>query len=77
MSVCIVIPASLCKSQVQVSVYCARRILGEPSVQSCYTLSISSSYHVFVYGIYRKSRLVCVCDFNCLDIARSYKKQRI
>ena len=32
-----------------------------PSVQSCCTLSISASYHVFVYGRYRKSRLVCVC----------------
>ena len=28
--------------------------LGEPNVQSCYTLSIYVSYHVFVYGL-----LVC------------------
>ena len=36
------------------------RILGAPSVQSCCTLSISTYYHVFVYGRYCKSRLVCV-----------------
>ena len=36
------------------------RILRTPSVQSCCTLWISASYRVFVYGRYRKSRLVCV-----------------
>ena len=36
------------------------RILGAPSVQSCFTLSISASYRVFVCGRYRKSRLDCV-----------------
>ena len=36
------------------------RILGAPSVQSCCTLSTSASNHVFVYGRYSKSRLVCV-----------------
>ena len=54
-------PDSLCRCQVQVSVYCARRIpahLRAPNVQSCCTLSISASYHVFVYGRYRKSSLV-------------------
>ena len=35
-------------------------ILGAPRVQSCCTLWISASYSVFVYGRYRKSRLVCV-----------------
>ena len=43
-------------------------ILGAPSVQSCCTLSISASYHVFVYGRYRKSRLVCVC-LSDLDLS--------
>ena len=37
------------------------QILGVHNVKSCGTLSISASYRVFVYGIYRKSRLVCVC----------------
>ena len=32
-------------------------ILGAPSVQSCCTLSISASYHVFVYGRYGN----CLC----------------
>ena len=36
------------------------RILGAPSVQCCCTLTISAFYRVFVYGRYRKSRLVCV-----------------
>ena len=36
------------------------RILGAPSVQSCCTLSISSSYRIFFCGKYRKSILVCV-----------------
>ena len=36
------------------------RIWGAPSVQSCYTLSISTFYRVFVCGRYHKSRLVCV-----------------
>ena len=36
------------------------RILGAPSVQSCCTVSIYASYHVFVYSRYRKSRLICV-----------------
>ena len=31
-----------------------------PSVQSCCTLSISASYHIFVCSRYRKSGLVCV-----------------
>ena len=38
MSVCVMNPDSLCIGQVQVSVYCARRIpahLRAPSVQSC------------------------------------------
>ena len=42
MSVCVVSLDSLCRWQVQVSVYCARRI-GAPSVQSCCTISISAS----------------------------------
>ena len=36
------------------------RILGASSVQSCGTPLIYVSYCVFVYGIYCKSRLVCV-----------------
>ena len=36
------------------------RILGAHSVQSCCTLSIAAFYHVFVYGRYRKFRLVCM-----------------
>ena len=39
---------------------CMLYILGAPSVQSCCTLSISSSKLVFVCGRYRKSRLPCV-----------------
>ena len=40
---------------------CNVYVLGnELSVQSCCTLSISASYCVFVYGRYRKSRLVSV-----------------
>ena len=35
-------------------------VLDAPNVQSWCTLSISASYRVFVYGRYRKSRLVCV-----------------
>ena len=42
LSVCVVSLDSLCRCQVQVSVYCARRIPA-PSVQSCCTLSISAS----------------------------------
>ena len=61
MSVWIVSPDSLCRWQVQVSVYCGYlHILGAPSVQPCCTLPISSSYYVFVYGRYSKSRFVCV-----------------
>ena len=40
------------------------RMVGSPSVQSCFTLSISASYRVFVYGRYRKSRLVFVLVSN-------------
>ena len=61
MSVQVVSLDFVCRCQVQVSVYCARRIpahLRCISVQSCCTLSISPSYHLFVYGRYRKSRLV-------------------
>ena len=37
-------------------------IFGAPSIQSCCTLSISASYHVFVYGRYRNPDLfVCGC----------------
>ena len=36
------------------------RILGAPSVQSCCTLWISASLHVFVYSRDHNSRLVCV-----------------
>ena len=72
MSVRVVSPDSLCTWQVQVAVYYA------PSVQSCCTLLISASYSVFVYGRYRKSRLVCACDCRtwiCLDITRFYEEQ--
>ena len=56
-------PNFLCRWQVHESVYCARRILAHirwTLVQSCCTLSISVSYHVFIYGKYLKSRRVCV-----------------
>ena len=52
------------------------RILGTPSVQSCFTLSISASYRVFVCGRYRKSidLFACGCrTWICLDIARFYE----
>ena len=35
-------------------------ILGDPGFICCCTLWISASYSVFVYGRYRKSRLICV-----------------
>ena len=60
MSVCVVRLDNLCRWQVQVSVYCARwrpAFLWCNSVQSCWTLSISASYRVFVCGRHRKSRL--------------------
>ena len=47
------------------------RILGEPSFQSCFTLSTSASYRVFVYGRYLKSRLVYVL-FSDLDLYRHH-----
>ena len=48
-------------------------ILGSPSVQSCCTLSISASYHVFVYDRYRKSRLVGVL-LSDLDLAQRHRR---
>ena len=45
------------------------RILGAPSVQSCCILSISASYRAFVYGRYRKYRLVCVL-LSDLELSR-------
>ena len=39
------------------------------SVQSCCTLSISASYHVFAYDRYRKSRFVTVW-LSDLDLSR-------
>ena len=53
-------PDSLCRWQDQVSVYCARRIpahLRCTQGSICRTLSISTSYRVFVCG---RSRHVCV-----------------
>ena len=47
------------------------RIVGVPSVQSCRTLSISASYHVFVYGRYSKSRLVYVW-LSDLDLSQHH-----
>ena len=44
------------------------RSIGAPSVQSCFTLSISAFYHVFVYGKYR---LVCVW-LTDLDLFRHH-----
>ena len=41
------------------------------SVLSCCKLSISASYYVFVYGIYRKSRPVCVW-LSDLDLSRHH-----
>ena len=54
MSVCVVSLDYLYSWQVHVSVYCARRILGAPSDQSCCTLWISTSYRIYVC-----IRLVC------------------
>ena len=54
---------SLCRWQVQVSVYCARRIHAHLRCTQCSImlhLWISASYRVFVCGRYRKYRLVCV-----------------
>ena len=50
-------------------------IFGAPSVQSCYTLWISASYRVFVYGRYCKSRLVCWI-WICLDITLFHEEQQ-
>ena len=65
--------ADVCMSwQVQVSVYCARRIPAHLRCTQCSilcTISISASHRVFVYGRYRKSRLVCI------DITRFYEEQ--
>ena len=55
---CVVSLDYLCRWQVQVSVYCVdgyMRILGSHSVQSCYTISISESYRIFVCSRYCKS----------------------
>ena len=46
-------------------------IVGAPSVQLCCTLSISASYHVIVYGRYRKCRLLCVW-LSDLDLSRHH-----
>ena len=46
-------------------------ILGASRIQSSCTLSISASYHVFVYDRYRKSRLVCVW-LSDLDLSRHH-----
>ena len=35
-------------------------VLGSPSVQSFCILSISASYHINVFGRFRKSRFACV-----------------
>ena len=55
------------------------RILGTHSVQSWCTLLISASYRVFVYGRYRKSRLVYVylSDLDLSDITSFYEEQRV
>ena len=75
----------LCRYELWVRILCVDRrsrcmyivlggymcILGAPSVQSCCTLSITASYHVFVYGRYCKSRLVYVC-LSGLDLSRHH-----
>ena len=48
-----------------------QRVLGAPNVRSCCTLWISASYSVFVYGIYRNSRRVCVW-LSDLDLSRHH-----
>ena len=51
---------TLCRWQVQVSVYCARQIPGHitcTQCKSCCTLSISASYGVFACGRYCQSNL--------------------
>ena len=47
------------------------RILGAPSVQSCFTLSRSANYDVFVCSRYCKSSLVCVW-LSDLDLSRHH-----
>ena len=62
MSVCVVNLDSLCRLQVQVSVHCARRIHAHFGCTQCSILLhlIDICFlRVFVYGRYRKSRLVC------------------
>ena len=51
------------------------RILGAPSGQFCFTLLISASFRVFVYGIYRKSRLVCVLSDLYLSRHHPFKEK--
>ena len=52
-------------------------ILGTPSVQYCFTLSISASYHVFVYDITNPDLFGCGCrTWICHDITRFYDEQR-
>ena len=50
-------------------------ILGALSVQFCCTISISASHCVFVYGRYRKSRLVCAL-LSDLDLSRHHSPSR-
>ena len=65
-------PDIRCRSRYLYIVICGYlRILGAPSVQSCCTLWISASYSVFVYGSYRKSRLVCGW-LSDLDLSRHH-----
>ena len=47
------------------------RILCTPTVQVCFTLSISASYRLLVCDRYRKSRLVCVL-LSDLDLSRHH-----
>ena len=65
MSVCVVSLDCLCRWNVHVSVYRARRIpthLGAPSVQPCCTLLILASYRVFIVAHIANPGLMWLSD---------------
>ena len=64
----------LCRWQIQIFVYCVWRISAHLRCTQCsilFTLCISASYRVFVYGRYCNSRLVCVW-LSDLDLSRHH-----
>ena len=71
-------PDSLCRWQVQVYIYIEfggyMRILGAPSVQSCYLLP---KVYLFMADSANIELFVCSCrTWICLDITRFYEEQR-